>query len=87
MLDQTLITDRSEEGHIMLGRVPTLPPSPSGDAEGAARWGAAVSDGAWAALLAQHGVIVAGRDVRDALARLETCEFLAEVQWRMRVWR
>lgn len=83
MLDQPLDTSRSEEGRIGLGAVPLLPPADAGDPAAAARWAAAVRDGAKAALLAQHGAIVWGRDLRDALARIETCEALAELQWRI----
>lgn len=83
MLDQPLDTTRSEEGRIGLGPVPLLPPADAGDHHAAARWAAAIRDGAKAALLAQHGVIVWGRDLRDALARIETCEALAEIQWRI----
>lgn len=87
MLNQTLNARMSEEGQLALGDVPLLPPAGPGDPDGAVRWGTAVQGGAWAALLAQHGVIVVGRDVHDALVRLETCEFIADVQWRMAVWR
>lgn len=83
LLDQPLDTSRSEEGRFGLGQVPLLPPGVAGDPLVAARWGAAVRDGARAALLAQHGAIVWGRDLRDALARIETCEALAELQWRL----
>lgn len=85
MLGRPLDTDRSEEGRIGLGTVPLLPPADAGDPAAAARWAAAIDAGAKAALLAQHGVIVWGRDLRDALARIETCEALAELQWRMLV--
>lgn len=86
-LGQALDGTVSEEGRLMLGVVPLLPPAEAGDPAGAARWGAALAAGAQAALLAGHGVVVVGRDVRDAFARLETCEFLAEVQWRLRLAR
>jgi ribulose-5-phosphate 4-epimerase/fuculose-1-phosphate aldolase len=85
MLAQPLDTARSEEGRVGLGLVPLLPPADAGDPEAAARWAAAIRAGAKAALLAQHGVIVWGRDLRDALARIETCEALAELQWRMQL--
>lgn len=85
MLDQPLDTARSEEGRIGLGTVPLLPPVDAGDPTGAARWADAIRAGARAALLAQHGVIVWGRDLRDALARIETCEALAEIQWRLKL--
>jgi ribulose-5-phosphate 4-epimerase/fuculose-1-phosphate aldolase len=87
MLHQTLDTAASEEGRIGLGAVPLLPPAEAGDPEAAARWGQAVGSGARAALLAGHGVIVWGRDLRDAFARLESCEALAELQARMATLR
>lgn len=87
MLDQPLDTARSEEGRIGLGAVPLLPPAEAGDAVAAELWATAIRDGAKAALLAQHGVIVWGRDLRDALARIETCEALAELQWRIALLR
>lgn len=83
MLHQPLDTGRSEEGRAGLGAVPLLPPGDAGDPLVAAQWGAAVRNGAKAALLAEHGVIAWGRDLRDALARIETCEAIADVQWRM----
>lgn len=87
MLDQPLDTARSEEGRIGLGAVPLLPPAEAGEPAAAARWAAAIRDGAKAALLARHGVIVWGRDLRDALARIETCEALAELQWRIALFQ
>lgn len=87
MLHQSLDTAATEEGRIGLGQVPLLPPAEAGDPEAAARWGAEVASGTKAALLAAHGVIVWGRDLRDAFARLETCESLADLQWRMAVLR
>ena len=87
MLHQSLDTSSTEEGRIGLGRVPLLPPAEAGDPEAAARWGVEAANGARAALLAAHGVIVWGRDLRDAFARLETCESLADLQWRMAVLR
>lgn len=83
MLEQPLETTRNEEGRIGLGLVPLLPPAETGDPAAAARWADAIRGGARAALLARHGVIVWGRDLRDALARIETCEALAELQWRL----
>lgn len=87
MLHRPLDTSSTEEGRIGLGQVPLLPPAEAGDPETAARWGAEVAGGARAALLAAHGVIVWGRDLRDAFARLETCESLADLQWRMALLR
>lgn len=87
MLQQPLDTSTTEEGRIGLGAVPLLPPAEAGDPAAAERWCAAIRSGAKAALLAGHGVIVWGRDLRDALARLETCESLADLQWRVAVFR
>jgi ribulose-5-phosphate 4-epimerase/fuculose-1-phosphate aldolase len=87
MLHQPLDTSTSEEGRLGLGAVPLLPPAEAGDPEAAARWGAAIHAGAKAALLAAHGVIVWGRDLRDAFARLESCEALAELQARTTILR
>lgn len=87
MLHQPLDTAATEEGRIGLGGVPLLPPAEAGDPEAAARWAAEVASGTKAALLAAHGVITWGRDLRDAFARLETCEALADLQWRMVVLR
>jgi L-fuculose-phosphate aldolase len=87
MLHQPLDTGSTEEGRIGLGDVPLLPPAEAGDPAAAARWAAAVASGAKAALLAGHGVVVWGRDLRDALARIETCEALAELQWRIALLR
>lgn len=87
LLNQPLDTSTTEEGRTGLGTVPLLPPAESGDLVAATRWGEAVQNGAKAAHLAQHGVIVWGRDLRDALARVETCEALADVQWRVALWR
>lgn len=87
MLSQPLDTAATEEGRIGLGHVPVLTPAAPGDSAGAARWAQAMRAGAKAALLAEHGVIVWGRDLRDALARIETCEALAELQWRLALIR
>jgi L-fuculose-phosphate aldolase len=86
MLERPLDTSTTEEGRIGLGEVPLLPPAEAGDPEAAARWGGAVATGAKAGLLAQHGIVVWGRDLRDAFARIETCEALAELQWRIAVF-
>lgn len=83
MLNTPLDTTRSEEGRVGLGAVPLLPPGDAGDPVVAAQWSAAVRDGAKAALLVEHGLIVWGRDLRDAMARIETCEAIADVQWRV----
>lgn len=87
MLHQPLDTSSTEEGRIGLGQVPLLPPAEAGDPEAAERWGVAIAAGAKAALLAEHGMIAWGRDLRDAFARLETCEALADLQWRMAILR
>jgi L-fuculose-phosphate aldolase len=87
MLHRPLDTTTSEEGRIGLGSVPLLPSAAASDPESASRWATAIQQGAKAALLAQHGVVVWGRDVRDAFARLETCEALAELQWRLALLR
>jgi L-fuculose-phosphate aldolase len=87
MLHQPLDTSSTEEGRIGMGHVPLLPPAEAGDSAAADRWAAAVAAGTKAALLAGHGVVVWGRDLRDALARIETCEALAELQWRIALLR
>ena len=87
MLHQPLDTSTTEEGRIGLGHVPLLPAAEAGDPAAAERWAAAVASGSKAALLAGHGVVVWGRDLRDALARIETCEALAELQWRIALLR
>lgn len=87
MLGEPLNALISEEGRLALGEVPLLPPAPPGDPAGAERWAVSVRAGGYAALLAQHGVIVVGTDVWDAFVRLETCEQIAELQWRMTIYQ
>ena len=43
---------------------------------------AAVIGESKACLLANHGMIGVGRDIRDAFGVAEKCEWLAEIQWR-----
>ncbi|HEY1014662.1 MAG TPA: class II aldolase/adducin family protein [Herpetosiphonaceae bacterium] len=71
----------AEEGRPVLGEPPLLD-----EADLAARdaaWGAAVAAGTRAALLARHGAIVAGADLRDAFCKIELCEWIAELQLRL----
>ncbi|GIV97422.1 MAG: aldolase [Herpetosiphonaceae bacterium] len=77
-----LEVDLVEEGRAALGAAPLLPHAERTVV--AEAWASALTDGARAALLAGHGVIVAGSDLEDVLAKVELCEFIAELQWRLR---
>lgn len=77
-LDPTL----TEEGLAVLGPSALLANTPV-DARNAA-WGQAVAAGTRAALLADHGLVVAGADLHDVFCKLELAEWLAELQTRMR---
>ena len=71
----------AEEGLPALGGSLILDDGPQ--AERNAGWAAAVAVGTRAALLRRHGLVVAGRDPRDVLCKLELCEWLAELQLRL----
>lgn len=71
----------AEEGRIVLGKPPLLDDQPKQARMGA--WADAVANGTRAALLRQHGLVVAGHDPRDVLCKLELCEWLAELQLRL----
>jgi L-fuculose-phosphate aldolase len=72
----------AEEGRPVLGAPVLLDDLPQAGRN--AGWAAAVADGTRAALLRHHGLVVAGRDPLDVLCKLELCEWLAELQLRLR---
>lgn len=84
-LGQPLEVALAEEGAPVLGDPPLL--AAESKERQAADWGAAVAGGTRAALLAEHGLVVAGRDARDILCKVELCEWLAELQLRLRAAR
>lgn len=77
-LDVTL----AEEGSAVLGEPPLLT-APTKQ-EQAVQWGHAIAQAhTRAALLFQHGLVVAGRDIYDVLAKLELAEWIARLQLRL----
>jgi ribulose-5-phosphate 4-epimerase/fuculose-1-phosphate aldolase len=80
-LGRPLAVELAEEGAPVLGAPPLL--AADSKKQQASRWGAAVEEGTRAALLAEHGLVVAGRDARDVLCKVELCEWLAELQLRL----
>ena len=81
-LNLALQVDLAEEGRLVLGEPPLLDDQPKDSR--AAAWGKAVAVGTRAALLRKHGLVVAGRDPQDVLCKMELCEWLAELQLRLR---
>ncbi len=73
----------AEEGQAVLGTPSLLNNLPQPERN--AGWATAVASGCRAALLHQHGLVVAGRDPLDVLCKLELCEWLAELQLRLRI--
>lgn len=71
----------AEEGPAALGKPPLIAETSPQDR--IIDWQQAVSQGTRAALLARHGLIVAGQDLRDVLCKVELCEWLAELQQRL----
>lgn len=77
-LDVTL----AEEGVPVLGQPPLLDDQPKD--QRARLWGESVASGTRAALLRQHGIVVAGTSVHDVLCKLELCEWIADLQLRLK---
>ena len=72
----------AEEGPPVLGPPLLLDDLPQATRN--ASWATAVAAGTRAAMLRHHGLVVAGRDPRDVLCKLELCEWLAELQLRLK---
>ena len=81
-LNLALDVDLAEEGRPVLGEPLLLDDQPK-EARAVA-WGNAVVRGTRAALIRNHGLVVAGRNPRDVLGKMELCEWLAELQLRLR---
>jgi len=78
---RTVRTDFTPEGLIYLGKVAFVPYAPPGSKELADNLHAAMPDRN-AFIMENHGAIAVGKDVAEAYYRLETLEFLAEMQVR-----
>jgi L-fuculose-phosphate aldolase len=78
---QHLRTDLTPEGLLVLGDVAFVPYATPGSEELAKRL-ELVMGGHDAFILQNHGAITVGRDVAEAFFKMETLEFLAELQVR-----
>jgi L-fuculose-phosphate aldolase len=78
---RTVRTDYTPEGLIYLGRVAFVPYATPGSKELAENLRAAMPGGN-TFIMENHGAIAVGKDVAEAYYRLETLEFLAEMQVR-----
>jgi L-fuculose-phosphate aldolase len=76
---RTVRTDLTPEGILYLGKVAFVPYATPGSKELADNMHAAMSDHN-AFIMENHGAIAVGKDVAEAYYRLETLEFLAEIQ-------
>jgi L-fuculose-phosphate aldolase len=79
---ETVRTDLTPEGLMVLGDVPLVPYETPGSERLASRLAEAMAGGGFAFLLERHGAITIGRDLAEAFHRMETLEFLAELQVR-----
>ncbi len=79
-------TDLTPEGLFYLGRTSFVPYAAPGSKELAANLEVAIRDHD-AFILENHGAIAVGKDVAEAFHRLETMEFLAELQVRSEALR
>ncbi|MBI5688886.1 MAG: class II aldolase/adducin family protein [Verrucomicrobia bacterium] len=64
--------------HSVCGRVALAPYACPGTAELGDKIAATFADGADCVLLENHGVVIGGRDLREAFQRFETLEFVAQ---------
>lgn len=64
--------------HAVCGRVALAPYACPGTAELGQKIAATFADGADCVLLENHGVVIGGRDLKDAFQRFETLEFVAQ---------
>jgi len=78
---QTVRTDLTPEGLLVLGKVAFVPYATPGSEDLAKRLETVMQDHD-AFILQSHGAITVGRDVAEAFFRMETLEFLAELQVR-----
>jgi len=78
---ETIRTDLTPEGLFLLGKVVLVPYETPGSARLAAQL-EQVMQNHDAFILENHGAIAVGKDVAEAFGRLETMEFLAELQIR-----
>jgi L-fuculose-phosphate aldolase len=76
---ETVRTDLTPEGLLVLKKVAFIPYATPGS-EQLARNLAEGMDGHDAFILENHGAIAVGKDVADACHKMETLEFLAELQ-------
>lgn len=81
---RTVRTDLTPEGLIYLGEVAMVPYATPGSEQLAGNLRAAM-EGHDAFILQNHGAIAVGKDVAEAFYRLESLEFLAELQVRSEV--
>jgi L-fuculose-phosphate aldolase len=67
-----------KEGELLVGRIARVPALPPGSLELAVACAEALDD-ATVVVMARHGALAAGADLREAVARLEAAELLARV--------
>lgn len=67
-----------KEGELLVGRIARVPALPPGSLELAVACAEALGD-ATVVVMARHGALAAGADLREAVARLEAAELLARV--------
>lgn len=79
--NQNVRTDLTPEGLLLLGRVGLVPYATPGSAELAERLQERLRQHD-AFILQSHGAITVGKDIADAYFKMETLEFLAELQVR-----
>jgi L-fuculose-phosphate aldolase len=79
---ETVRTDLTPEGLMVLGEVRLVPYETPGSEKLASRLAEALAGGGSAFLLERHGAITVGGDLAEAFHRIETLEFLAELQVR-----
>jgi L-fuculose-phosphate aldolase len=79
---QNVRTDYTPEGLMVLERVAFVPYATPGSEGLADNLSAAMAKGARAFVLENHGAITVGKDIAEAFHRMETLEYLAELQVR-----